>query len=403
MTSLRLYYDDSYTTQFSARVIERLTVKDKPALVLDRTFFYPTGGGQPHDSGMINGAAVLDVFTRDEDKAVVHVVAETDAIPAVEVACTVDWAVRFDYMQHHTGQHILSAAFIADSDAHTVGFHLSGETVTIDLDKPNLPADAVSRAEALANRIVWENHPVTARIVDPNDLEGVRMRKLPENLATAGLRIIDIDGFDVTACGGTHVKATGEIGLIKIVKTEKRGDKLRVEFKCGGRAFADYTQKHEVLNRVALAFNAHFAEADQVVAKLQEDYKAVLRDLKAAQGQLIDFEAERLRAAVTPVNGVRVIVASFDNRDAGELRTLANSLVSVTGTIALLGSAGEKTNLIFARSADAPGDMNALLKSVLPMLQGGRGGGQTHMAQGGGGQAEMASVAAVLEAAKAKL
>jgi alanyl-tRNA synthetase len=403
MTSLRLYYDDSYTTQFSARVIERLTVKDKPALVLDRTFFYPTGGGQPHDSGTINGAAVLDVFTRDDDKAVVHVVAETEAIPAVEVACTVDWAVRFDLMQHHTGQHILSAAFIVEADAHTVGFHLSGETVTIDLDKNNLTPDAISRSEALANRIVWENHPVTARLVDPNDLEGVRMRKLPEHLATAGLRVVDIDGFDVTACGGTHVRATGEIGLIKIVKTEKRGDKTRVEFKCGGRAFADYAHKHDVLNRVALLFNAGVAETDQIVGRLQEDYKAALRDLKAAQGQLIEFEAARLHAAVPEADGRRVVTAAFDGRDAGELRLLANALAAFPGTVALLGASGDKTNLIFGRSADSPGDMNALLKSVLTLLEGGRGGGQPHMAQGGGGKSDVAAVMALLEAARGKL
>lgn len=397
----RLYFADSHLTHFSARVVERLTHDGKPAVILDRTGFYPTGGGQPYDLGRIAGVPVIDVVAREGDKAIIHVT--TEAVAGDDVACALDWARRFDHMQHHTGQHILTQAFVQTCGVGTVGFHLSADTVTIDLDQWALTAAQIASAEDLANQIVFEARPVTTRIVDPDTAEGVRMRRLPDTLVTGGLRVVEVADFDVTACGGTHVRTTGEIGMIKVVRTEKRGDKLRVEFKCGGRALQDYRIKSDVLGRIAGGLNAHFSDADAMVAKLQEDYRSAARALKAASTQLVEYEAASLIAETEQENGRKLIRRAYDHRDPAELKLLAQRLSAADGVIALLGSAGEKALLIFARSADRTEDMNALLKRALAQLGDARGGGQPNMAQGGGVLADEAAIRRAIEDAAAHL
>lgn len=394
----RLYYDDSYAIDFSAQVVERLAVEDRPAVILDQTCFYPTGGGQPNDLGKINDLAVEDVFTRETDSAVVHVLAgkpETDS-----VTCRVDWMRRFDHMQHHTGQHILTQAFVQVAKANTVSFHLSSESVTIDLDAAAITAEQVNNAEDVANQIIYENRPVTARLIDPNDTEGVRMRRMPGHLVTDGLRVIDIENFDLTACGGTHVACTGEIGIIKVIKLEKRGDKTRVEFRCGSRALRDYREKNSIINKLVADLTCASSEVNQAVARLQDDFKQAQRALKVVTNQLLEFEAERLLAATDEQAGVRIIKVIFPARDPGELRLLANRLIAAPGVIALLGTAGDKAHLVLARSTNLSHDMNALLKDVLPHLGEARGGGQPSLAQGGGLKADMAQVQAALDEAE---
>jgi alanyl-tRNA synthetase len=303
-------------------------------------------------------------------------------------------------MQHHTGQHILSQAFVQIADAHTVGFHLSADTVTIDLNQTSLADSTVAEVEDLANQIVYENRSVTARLVDPADTCGVRLRKLPEHLHTAGLRIIDIDGFDVTACGGTHVARTGEIGIIKVMRLEKRGDKTRVEFRCGKRALQDYRLKNALIYQLTAAFTCAMDELPQSVQRLQDNLKTLQSDLKAANQQLLDYEAAQLLSEASEHNGVKLIKIAFAERDAGDLRLLASRLAQSPGVIALLGTSGERANLVFARSADLSDDMNALLKQTLTLIKNGRGGGQPAMAQGSGMADAPQLQAALDEAAK---
>lgn len=397
---MRLYYDDAYLREFSARVTERLTHEGRPAVILDRSAFYPTSGGQPNDTGTLSGVAVLDVAARKEDGAVIHVLA--GELAEDDVTGLIDWPRRFDYMQHHSGQHILSQAFVQVARASTVGFHLGVDSITIDLDQPTLSDAAVAAVETLANEVVWADRPITARIIQPDDAEGVRIRKLPEHLLTGGLRVIDIDGFDVTACGGTHVARTGEIGVIKVLKLEKRGDKARVEFRCGGRALTDYREKNAITNTLAADLTCAIPEITQAIARLQEDFKAAQRTLKAATSQLIDYEAERLALTAPAVNGVRIVSGHFADRDFGDLRILATKLTQQPGIVALLATSGAKPQLIFARSADLKHDMNALLKAALATLPNGRGGGQAQMAQGGG-SASPAEIGAALAAASQRV
>ena len=383
----RLYYDDSYTREFTAQIVEYLTIDGKPALILDQTYFYATSGGQPNDTGSMNGVAVGDVTARKEDGAVIHIMA--GEVRGDYAHCRIDWNRRFDLMQHHTGQHILSQAFVQQAEANTVGFHLSDDSVTIDLDRVNLPDSAINAVEALANDIVWANCPVSARIIQPGDTEGIRIRKIPENLYTHGLRVIDIDGFDVTACGGTHVAHTGEIGMIKILRMEKRGDKTRVEFRCGGRALRDYGDKNALANQLTADLSCALGEVSGAVVRLQENFKAEQRALKAANGLLLAAEAAQLFAQAPLTAGVRLVTGNFADRDFADMRALTSRIVQEAGVVALLATYnGEKGQFVFARSADLPHDMNALLKQTLAMLGDGRGGGQPQMAQGGGSATE---------------
>lgn len=395
---MRLYYDDAYATTFTARVIERLTHAGQPAVVLDRTCFYPTGGGQPADSGSIGGAAVLDVFTRPDDAAVVHLLAAP--VAADEVACAVDWVRRFDHMQHHTGQHILTQAFVQTVGTTTVGFHLSPDSVTIDLNTPRLTDADAARAEDLANQIVWDNRPVTAHLIDPDDAEGVRIRRMPDQLHTDGLRVIEVAGFDRTACGGTHVARSGEIGVIKVLRLTRRGDKTRVEFRCGGRALRDYREKNAVTNTLTAALTCGQAELPAAVERLQTELKTAFSALKTAAAQNLAAEAANLLLAAPERGGVRLAQAVFASRDSGDLRLLAGKLTETPGVVALLAAGGAQAHLVFARSAELPHDMRAALAAAFTALGHGRGGGQPALAQGGGAAANQAQLEGALAAAQ---
>ena len=399
----RLYYSDSYAMRFEAIVVEETTHDGKPALVLNQTYFYPTSGGQPQDTGTINALAVISVAVRDEDAAILHILeSPSPSLQGQTVACEVNWARRFDHMQQHTGQHILTQAFIQTAQAKTVSFHLSPESVTIDLDVNGLTDSQIEAAENLANQVIQADKAVTATIRQSDDQEGVRMRKMPKHIVTDGLRVVEIEGFDVTACGGTHVARTGEIGLIKIIKLEKRGDKTRLEFRCGGRAITDYGDKHRVISALATEMNCRFPEVPDNVAKLRVDLKAAQTSLKELREQLVEYEAVKLLAEAPKTNGYALITASFDGRDAGELKLLASRLAESGSVVVLMGTSGEKAQLIFARSADLAFNMGALLKDAVGKL-GGRGGGQPAFAQGGGVTATIDQIRSVIETTAAGL
>jgi alanyl-tRNA synthetase len=213
---------------------------------------------------------------------------------------------------------------------------------------------------------------------------------------------VEIEGFDTTACGGTHVARTGEIGLLKIIKLEKRGDKTRLEFRCGGRALADYGDKHQVISALATEMNCRFPEVPEIVTKLRAELKTAQTALKELREQLVEYEAVKLLAEAPRSNGCALITASFDGRDAGELKLLASRLTENENVVVLIGTAGEKAQLIFARSADLAFNMGALLKEAVGKL-GGRGGGQPAFAQGGGVTATLEQIKSVIEAAAANL
>ena len=375
----RLYYSDSYTHTFNARIVERLTHNNQPALLLDKTFFYPTSGGQPNDRGTINQAQVIDVIARESDHAILHILdRETDSGDA---ACAIEWSRRFDFMQQHTGQHILSQAFIRIAHAETIGFHL-GESLTIDLAVEKLSPDAIDQTEDLANQIVTDNAPIRSWFPSDEELQTLPLRKAPE--IDGRLRIVAIGDFDFTACGGTHVAHTGEVGLIKIIKVERAKQGMRVEFMCGARALRDYRRKNGIMNQLAADFTCGVFEIDQSVAKLRSENQTRAKELKELRLRWLEDEAQKIIAAFPDTWGNRIVKRAWANREMDELRKLAMRLTAEPKVIVLLGSSGAKANLVFARSNDVDQDMKALLLPALKVIGSEKGGGDARLAQGGG-------------------
>ena len=375
-----LYYDDPYLRQFHARVRQRLDINGQPAVILDRTAFYPEGGGQPCDLGHLNDVPVLDVQPSDEGP--LHLLAAE--LTTGEVHGRLDWPRRFDHMQQHTGQHILSQACIRTLSAETVGFHLGAEASTIDLDRSDVTADQLAAAEQLANRVVADNHPLSARFVDAAELATLPLRRPPQ--VEGPLRIVHIADFDCSACGGTHLRSTAEVGLIKIARAERhRGGTTRLTFLCAGRALADYDRKQKLLQALVGHFTTGEDELLQAAQRLTEEAKEARRALRAAQEALIAAEAGRLYAEAQEVSGLRIVTALFgpDDWDAAAVKTLATRLAGRPGCVALLGWAGDKSQLTFTRAAGVSADVSALMRLACERI-GGRGGGRPDWAQGGG-------------------
>ena len=377
----KLYYHDAYQRKFTANVVERFSHDGRPAVVLDQSCFYPTSGGQPADRGALNNQDVVDVFLRESDGAIVHVLA--GELWEDEVSGEIDWARRFDHMQQHTGQHVLSQAFVKIASAETVSFHLSDESVTVDLQRASLKPAEIEGAELLANEIIWEDRPLHIHMVSEEQARELPLRKVPD-LESDTLRLVEIEGFDLTACGGTHVDRTGAIGLIKIVKLERRGDELRVYFWCGRRALLDYRQKNGIVNRLATTFTTGYWNLEQSVDNLLEENKEAQRQLRRQRDELLRYEAQDLIHEATIKKQARIVTRCFLDRDTQEVQGLARALAEHKGAVALLGVAGDKAHLVFARADDAPGQMNQLIKSALQSLDNAGGGGSPTFAQGGG-------------------
>lgn len=385
MNNVRRYYFDAYTVRFNAKIVDRVEQNGRIALILDQTYFYPTSGGQPHDLGKLNDTPIIDVSIRESDGAVLHWLSQDSEIWFDDVKAEIDWTRRFDHMQQHTGQHILSQAFIQVAKAETVSFHLSGNSVTIDLDVETLQPSAIQRAEFLANQIIWQNRAVHIREVTLEQAKKLPIRKIPPS-QDGKLRLIEIEKFDLTACGGTHVAATGAVGMIKITKTERHRGKLRVEFCCGQRALLDYRGKNQVVIDLATNLTTSLSELVNNVEKLQTENKDNRRKLKAQQEMLMTFQVESLLKQGTKKKKTTIISQVFhdDEFDTKQLRTLANLITQHNNVVALLALSGSKTNLMFSRSEDAPGEMSELLKTALQILESASGGGTAVTAQGGG-------------------
>ncbi len=373
----RLYYDDQYLRRFNARVLQWDEVDGHPAIVLDRTAFYPGGGGQPPDSGTINGVKVLDVRVREHGGGVLHLL--ESPVKARDVIGTVDWARRFDHMQQHTGQHILSAAFWELFHAETVGFHMGETETTIDLDKKSLSASQVAEAERLANQIVMEDRTVSARFLKPGEEALLALRKEPK--VDGPIRVVEINGFDINPCGGTHVRRTGEVSTIKVVGLDRRSDALRVSFLCGWRAFDEFTHLQRVVSDVAGYLTTGPDDILGVVRKLKEELKASGKALRRVRERLTAEVAERLIDGATPVGPWRIVIHQAGEDEDPAL--LARLLSEHEGTVAAIGQAGGgKSQVILVRGKGVEMDMSGVLRRVMGEF-GGRGGGSADRAQGG--------------------
>lgn len=429
----RLYYTDPYLRAFDATIARVDRRGDRLVVTLDRTAFYPSSGGQPFDTGRLGPFRVVDVIGED-DGSISHIVEPGTAnlepgIPnpgtlnlelGQPVRCEIDWVRRFDHMQQHTGQHVLSAAFDKLFGARTVSFHLGGAVSTIDLAREMSPAE-IAAAEAEANRIVWDDRRVAIRFADAEEAARLPLRKEPARGGT--LRLVDVEGFDLSACGGTHVARTGGIGVIAVASWERFKGGQRIEFLCGGRALTGYRTLRDAMTASVRLLSVLPGELPIAIERVQAAGKEQTRTLVALQGELARYRADDLAAGAEVVRlkppageaqggpealeatdttnpaGTCRLVARAITADANGLKALATAVAAKPGYLVVLVSSSTPALVVVARSADVGVSARRLLAALIARF-GGRGGGKPELAQGGGLDAP---ANAILDAARAAI
>lgn len=378
MSSERLYYTDAYLIEFDAVVREVVRRDERWKVTLDRTAFYPTSGGQPFDTGTLGDARVIDVFDQ-EDGTIGHLV-DRELETNSRVRGHVDWSRRFDHMQQHTGQHVLSAAFEREAGAKTIGFHLGGSASTIDLDK-ELPSGQIVRVEEAANGVLWEDREVSVKFATAHEAAKLPLRKEPAR--EGELRIVDIKDYDQSACGGTHVRRTGGIGLIFISGVERSKGGLRIEFVCGGRAVRAYRSLRDAVSGSVRLLSVLPEQLPSAIEKLQNAGRTQQKSQEGLYERLAAHEAASLASTAEKIGVASVVAAAVSGWDANGLKKLASLIAAKPATIAVLLTIESPALVVVARSQDLSLDAGALLKELIDRF-GGRGGGKGAMAQGGG-------------------
>ncbi len=377
--TIKLFYKNTYIKEFSANIVKIIENDDLLHIELNQTAFYPEGGGQPCDTGFLDDIEVSHVL-EDGDK-IYHVV---DRLPSKleNIKCHIDWEKRFDHMQQHLGQHILSAAFQNLYDANTIGFHLSPNSLTIDIDK-SLSYEDIVKVEYFANQLVFNDLAVEILYPTAEEISSLPLRKVPS--VTDNIRVVKLDDFDYSPCCGTHPNRTGEVGLIKIKKFEKYKSGLRVEFACGNRALKDYQIKNNTVNSLSSSLSVKLDEVLPSVQRIHDELSSIKKENKHLKSQLISFEADDMLSNCYEINNAKIVKKIFSNRDFSEIKQLSTSLINHDGIIAILGVAnGENAQMIFSRSRDLDKiSMKDILKEHITLIDG-KGGGSPFSAQGGG-------------------
>jgi len=395
----RLYFADPTLIEFDARVV----AATPGAIILDRTAFYPTSGGQVFDTGRLesDGRSVRVVeVAENEIGEILHRVESSDLFaPGTTLHGVIDRPRRRDHMQQHTGQHLLSAVFIELFNAPTVSFHMVDESCTIDLDVKSLSAEQIREAERRSNEIISDDVPVEIKFATPEEARQMGVRKIPPDLKDK-LRLIEIRGHDLTACGGTHVGRSGEIGSLLLRKAEKVKQGMRVEFVCGTRAVATARKDFETLTSAAALFSSHLYDVPEQIRKTLDEAKSAGKREQKIQAELAEAMAAAMVAGAPESNGIRLVKRAFTDRDLGFIKLLAQKLASHPAVLALLATTTPQPSLVFAQSAAGRFDMGALMKEAMSAL-GGRGGGSRDLAQGGAPAG--ANIEGVLNSIEAKV
>ena len=382
------YYKDAMMKEFKSQVVK--TGKDETGnfIVLDNTAFYPTGGGQPHDTGWINELEIIDVEKIDEE--IRHYTAADVSNISGEISGKLHWSRRFDHMQQHAGQHILTAAFVELYDMATVSFHLGTELVTIDLNVGEVSEDQLAAVEKRANEIILENRPIETKWVTKEELAQYKLRK--DVKVDEDIRLVIIPDYDYNGCGGTHPTSTGQVGLLKILATEKMKKQIRVHFVCGNRVLQQLAMRKQVLSDVARQLSAPEEEAADALRKFAKTAKQTEKNLTEAQDALLEFEAKELANET-------VAAATFENRSIQSLQKLARFITQQNDeAIALLVANNEdKLQFVAARGSEQTKSMKDISAAALPLING-KGGGNDALVQGGG--EKTVSAEALIEAMK---
>jgi alanyl-tRNA synthetase len=396
VSTKKLFYDNTYLQHFTADV---MSIDRQPngtiAVTLDQTAFYPEGGGQPYDLGELGGNPVIAVYTCGND--IIHIM---NAAPqTTQVVGAIDWERRFDHMQQHSAQHILSAAFSEILDAETIGFHMGATSSQIDLNLTKLTFNQAIEVEQLANSAIFANKPVHTYVVTANDLSQFSLRKQPVKNFDY-LRLVDFEKFDCCPCGGTHVATTGEIGLVKVLSWEHKNNAIRVDFVAGYRALSDYQAKNQAVHEIASRLSAPQQDLVTVVDNSLAKFANLNQQLASAKRELCQETSQRLLRDASTVRDATIIVHTQTSTSPAEVNDLARSLIGKAKTIALLAGVNTertKAQLVFTRTPDIEVDMNKLLKNALTTL-GGNGGGSPQKAQGG--SANLGDLASVMLSAQ---
>jgi alanyl-tRNA synthetase len=374
MPTERLYYNEPYLLEFDAEIQRSLDLGDRVGVVLDRTAFYPTSGGQPHDTGILGGVALVDCYDEESTGDIVHILAAQPF--GKRVRGQVDAKRRRDHMQQHSGQHVLSRAFVELFDWTTVSFHLGEQTCTIDLASDSATQDELDRAEDLANRIVHENRPVSVLYMNQSEVAEAGLRKATERKGE--IRVIDVSGYDRSACGGTHVHNTHEIGPIQILAAGRAKKQTRVEFICGDRVLQHARATHRALESIGQTVSSALLETPRAVSAFWQEFQRAKKRIEDLELLVLEQEA-----AVFPLDEKGYAVAAFKNRGIEQLKTLAIKISHRPGVVVLFADESDQLRVVFARAADSAVDVSALVRKTVARF-GGRGGGRPDLAQAGG-------------------
>jgi len=376
----KLYYENQCLAEFTAEVINITQKENKYHVELDRTCFYPGGGGQPCDIGYINDTAVSNTY---EEEGVIYHVVDVKPLKIHKVKCNINFKLRYGYMKQHLGQHLLSAAISNLFNVNTIGFHLGDSSTTIDLDKV-ISNDDIKTAQTIANEIITNNINVEILYPTKSELKKLSLKKIPIK-AFEKVRIVKIDDFDINPCGGLHPSSTIEVQLIKVIKSEKYKTGLRIEFLCGQRAVTDYVIKDETLDKMAKLLSCNNATLFQEVERLSGNLSNALTQKRALKAQVAEYEVQNMLDTAQKIEDIKVLKFVYDNGDLKYINTLATKLATHPKVIVLFGVTTEdKANLLFMCSNDLNIiSMSDLLKDAITLIDG-KGGGSTCSAQGGG-------------------
>ena len=377
------YYYEPYRSEFTATIIESSPLPDgRYSVTLDQTYFYPTGGGQEHDMGTISNSRVIDVVREENTLVVRHIV--QDNLPIGPALCKIDWEHRLRNMQHHTGQHLLSQCIIRLHEYPTTSANINGYTPsTLDIAADRLLTDdELDKIEDLANKIIYENRTTSTYFVDSENLAKIPLRRQPK--VSENIRIVEIDGYDYSACGGTHCTHTGEIGTLKILKNERINNKTRIHFVTGLQATHVFRNYHNTIRSLATYLSVNTEYLSKAVFSLGENAKNMQKQIQALRYESLVHEAQSLIGRADVFNENRFVCSTFENRPTNELRTLADVLKANNQVLALLASYdGNRLSVIVACGANINADAKEILQQILSLFDG-KGGGDRQIAQGGG-------------------
>lgn len=374
----KLFYDNIYLKEFTSNILSIEEIDKQFHILLDQTAFYPEGGGQPSDIGTIENIQVLYVYKKDNK--IYHILREKPK-KLHDVKCIIDWEKRFDHMQQHLGQHILSGCFHKFFNAKTVGFHLGEAFVTIDIALKTMSDVQAEKIEYFANQVIFSNLKVKQFYPTPKELSEMVLRKSPKVIKN--IRIVEIDQFDFSPCGGTHLSHTGEVGMIKIRKWEKNKGNIRVEFICGNRALKDFYWKNNYINKISNLLSSKDIDTLHNVERIFSEYSLQKKEIRNLKETLLDYEASTLHKEASMFKDIKFVHKIYNKRDFWELKILASKIVAHPNIIVLFGTKNEKAQMILSCSKNIQINMNELFKMVCPIING-KGGGNSHTAQGGG-------------------